>query len=72
MRKTKKNYELSLNELGCDYDQCVYLTNKSRNGGCLSPMALRTALHSNRYGSILRKYDPIAFECGFNDWRVMA
>ena len=67
--KTKKQYETWLNDLGCEFENCVYLTNKNRNGGHLTEKALIKALVEYRYGTILRKYDPIAFECGFNDWR---
>jgi len=67
-KKTRKDYELYLNELGCSYENCEYLTNKNRNGGYLKPQSLKTSLSEGKYGTVLRKYDPIAFNVGFNEW----
>ena len=68
MKKTKKAYEEYLNNLGCSYENCEYLTNKNRAGGYLKPQSLKLALYKKRYGTILRKFDNIAFNVGFNDW----
>lgn len=54
-KKTKKDYEKYLNEIGCTlpYGNFV-IAGKQRYG---------------YYGYLLRKYDPIAFEVGYNEWR---
>lgn len=63
MKKTKDNYESYLNEMFPYYEPFMeYLTTKSTR--------VRNALDRASYGSILRKYDPIAFEVGFNDWKT--
>ena len=67
MKKTKKSYEEFLNEVGCDFEQCEYLTNKDR-GKYLKPQSLKLSLYENKYGTILRRYDPIAFEVGYHDY----
>lgn len=54
MKKTKKDYEEYLNEIGIPEDD------KRSNGG-------RIPDNSN-YGTWLRKNDPIAFQVGFNEW----
>lgn len=57
MAKTKKDYERYLNELPASYEMCwIGGKNIFYNQRC-------------KYGSYMRKHDPIAFECGFNDWR---
>lgn len=66
--KTKKRYEQHLNEIGNTFENCEYLANKER-GQHLKPQSLIMSLHENRYGTILRKYDPTAFEVGYNEWR---
>lgn len=68
MKKTKKSYEEWLNVESSTYESVVYLTNPSR-GKYLKPQSLKTSLYEGRYGTILRKYDPIAFEVGFNDYK---
>jgi hypothetical protein len=45
------------------------MTVKTRSGGYISSMKLRIMLDSNKLGTLLRKYNNIAFECGFNDWK---
>jgi hypothetical protein len=67
MKKTKKSYEQYLNEIGCTYENCEYLTNKDRKK-YLKPRSLKLYLSENRYGTVLRKYDPIAFEVGYDDY----
>lgn len=52
--KTKKSYELWLNRYAVPNDD------KKSNGGRVPDDA--------KYGSWLRRNDPIAFEVGFNDW----
>lgn len=74
MKKNPKNYEAYLNELYFDsysesqaFDNFEYLTNKSR-GKSISKSKLMQAYHARELGTILRKYDPIAFQVGLNDW----
>jgi len=54
--KTRKDYENYLNEMSVSYDMCWF-------GG-------KNYFYDGRakYGSSMRKHDPIAFEVGFNDW----
>ena len=55
MKKTKKNYEEYLNEIGDVLpEESFIMAGKFRRG---------------KYGSMLRKHDPIAFQVGFNEWR---
>lgn len=55
LKKTKQNYEAWLNELGVPDDD------KKTLGGRIPDYA--------KYGSWLRRNDPIAFEVGYNDWK---
>ena len=57
MTKTRRNYERHLNEMSVSYEMCWI-------GG-------RNIFYDQRckYGSSMRKHDPIAFEVGFNEWR---
>ena len=55
MKKTRHNYEVYLDELG------VPEHDKKSNGGRISDYA--------NYGAWLRRNDPIAFECGYSDWK---
>ena len=53
--KTKKEYEIYLNSIGASLSQEEFIIGgKFRRG---------------KYGTMLRKYDPIAFEVGFNEWK---
>jgi hypothetical protein len=54
MRKTRKDYEEWLNDLEVPYDDM------RSNGGRIPDHA--------KYGSWLRKNDPIAFNVGFEEW----
>lgn len=53
MKKTRKGYEEYLNELGIPEDD------KKSNGGLIPDHA--------RYGTWLRKNQPITFNVGYND-----
>ena len=73
MTKTKETYENYLND---HYDsvgfestcrQLIYLTNPDR-GKHISNSVLEKWIGFKRAGTLLRKYDPIAFNTGFNDW----
>lgn len=66
--KTKNDYENYLNNIGCSFENCEYITNPSR-GKHLKAQSLRNALNNFEYGKVLRKYDPIAFETGYNEWK---
>lgn len=69
MKKTKKSYEEFLNEIGCSYEDCEYLTNKTRKKH-LSARSLKFYLFEKRYGTVLRRYDPIAFQVGYNEYKL--
>jgi len=57
--KTRKDYEEYLNEIGIDYESDEWIMGgKNRN-----------ALYPN-YGTALRKYDPIAFNVGYSEFRL--
>jgi len=67
MKKSKAIYENYLNEVyGSDYSGLEFLTNKSRGKHC-SMKQLQKAANENTLGTLLRKLDPIAFNCGLND-----
>lgn len=55
-RKTKKVYEEFLNSIAVTYEQCWI-------GG-------KNIFYDERkkYGTYLRKHDPIAFNLGYNEW----
>ena len=70
MKKTRKCYEKLLNDV-YDIDQVIELTEHCWAG------IDKTKKNQNRakklakqrlYGTILRKYDKIAFNVGFNNW----
>lgn len=68
--ETLKQKEKRLNEQLSDIysqeqavDQFIYLTVKGRQGGRTTEARIRAA-HANReLGTLLRRYDPIAFNC---------
>lgn len=55
MKKTKKEYEKYLNEIGLSLDEDHFIIGGKKRKG--------------KYGTMLRKHDPIAFSVGYNDWR---
>jgi len=59
MKKTKKAYEEYLNSWSPAQGSDDWII-----GGKIR-MAL---MWLNKYGTALRKYDPIAFQVGFNEW----
>jgi len=70
MAKTKKKYEAHLNELYADafsqseaVDKFCYFRD-----GKISNRTLISAYHNRTLGTLLRRYDSIAFEVGYNDW----
>jgi len=50
-------------------DDLVYLTNKNRHGGHTTIYRLTIAYHNRKLGSLLRRLDPIAFNCAKNDMK---
>jgi len=75
MKQTKKAYEEYLNQLYTDIfsassaeDEFGYLTNKSR-GKATNIKTIADAHTNHSLGSLLRKFDPVAFNAGFNDWK---
>jgi len=68
--KTAKAREKHLNELYNDcyseeqaVDQFIYLTTKGRNGGSTTVNNIRNAHRRRELGTLLRRLDPIAFNC---------
>lgn len=76
MIKSKKDYEKYLNDLYSEMDQfdavdsLLYLTNKKR-GRYISFSKLQSAHKNNRMGTILKLYDPIAFNAGYEDFKII-
>ena len=75
MKKTKKSHEQYLNELYADmfsqeqaHDEFRYLCNKSR-GNYTTSSNIINAYANHTLGSLLRKYDPVAFNSSFNEWK---
>jgi len=70
MNKTKKKYEQYLNALLSDtYSMNQAVDNYSYfKGGKIRETSLISA-HANRtLGTLLRRYDPICFQVGYNEW----
>lgn len=67
-KKTKEMYEEYLNQNSALFHDCLYLCNPSR-GKSLKEGSLRNLLYDHRYGYVMRKYDPIAFEVGYKEWK---
>lgn len=59
--KTIAGYEKYLNELRPSYDSELWII-----GGCDK----RRTYYPNRYGTALKANDPIAFQVGFNEWKL--
>lgn len=76
MRKTKKAYTEYLNQHYADMDQETqidqldYLTNPRfpNRFEYITHHKLIIAIQTEKCGALLRKYDPIAFMVGFNEW----
>jgi len=60
MKKTKKAYEEYLNSLSPAQGSEEWII-----GGSIRMYYM----WKEAYGSAIRKYDPIAFEVGFNEWK---
>lgn len=61
LKKTKNNYVNYLNGLSPDYESDRWIMRGRRR----KYYALR-----KEYGVALRKYNPIAFNVGYNEWRM--
>lgn len=59
MKLTKKNYEATLNEIAPNYDSEEWII-----GG----QDRRKYYYPDLFGRATRKFDPIAFEVGFQEW----
>jgi hypothetical protein len=59
MKKTKKEYEEYLNGLSPPHGSEKWII-----GGTIRMLYM----WKNKYGSAIRKYDPIAFTVGFREW----
>lgn len=59
MKKTRKEYEAFLNEISPDNDSEKWVI-----GG------KNRYVNRNNYGTMLKRYDPAAFEVGYNEWRA--
>lgn len=74
MKKTKKDYEKHLNMYYSEFplkktkDALIYLTVPAR-GKHITEKQLQKAWSNFTLGKIVRKYDPIAFNVGFNEWQ---
>jgi hypothetical protein len=71
-RNTKKQYEVFLNELYFDaYSEDQFADNFAYfKGGKIKRKDLLN-IHSRREGgTAVRKYDPIMFEVGYNEWKT--
>ena len=73
MKMNRKQFEAYLNNLYAEqdnqtvYEQLIYLTVKRSNGGHISKNRLRNSIQDGKAGTLLRKYDSVAFTCAFND-----
>ena len=60
MKKTKKEYEEYLNELSPDFESDEWII-----GGVYR----RSLAVLKKWGTVLRRYDPIGFEAGYQEWK---
>ncbi len=67
MNNTKKQYEEYLNEIGNSFYNCAYLSGNRPNR--IKETKIWFYLARNKYGYMLRKYDSIAFNVGYNEWK---
>lgn len=58
MKKNKKEFEAYLNSMSPDSDSEKWIIG-GKNRYC----------YINNYGTMLKRYDPIAFEIAFKEWR---
>lgn len=60
MKKTKKAYKEHLNE--------VMQFSIGSDNWILGGKYRKHYAYAGKYGSAMRKYDPVQFEVGYNDW----
>ena len=70
MKITRKVFENYLNDsYSPNIAECIHLTVKSNERKKpISKVKLQIKLDQKKYGTLLRKYDPVAFNVAFNDW----
>lgn len=70
MRLTRKVFERELNDsYSANIAECIHFTVKcAGRERPISKVKLQIKLDQKKYGSLLRKYDPIAFNVAFNEW----
>ena len=68
--KTKKRFERYLNEnYSPNIAECIHFTVKtSQRQKPISKKMLQIKLDQYQYGTLLKKYDPIAFEVAYKEW----
>lgn len=62
MKKTKKAFVAYLNE--------VMLPEQGSEEWIIGGTIRMYYMWKNQYGEALRKYDPIAFQVGYNEWKA--
>lgn len=72
MKKSKSRYEQYLNAL---YSSCCSIEEAIENfcylnKGAVRKTTLKMAYLNRRIGTLIRKYDPIAFNVGFREYAV--
>jgi hypothetical protein len=60
MKKTRIEYTEYLNKIGRGLDEAKFII-----GG-----KMRKQLYPCGYGKAIRRYNPIAFNVGYNEWRL--
>lgn len=74
-KKTKKAYEQYLNEyyseMSVEHVQelLAYIVSDLRHGSILTEQKLIQRIEDGKAGTVVRVYDPIGFEVGYNDWK---
>lgn len=70
MRITRNAFENYLNDsYSPNIAECIHFTVKcSGREKPISKVKLQIKLDQKKYGTLLRKYDPVAFNVAFNDW----
>ena len=75
IKQTRAMYERYLNDyyyMECSFDQAFtdleHLTVRERIGGYVTDQTIRKCIANRTAGSLLRRLDPIAFQCGYQDW----
>lgn len=62
MKPTKKRYEEYLNELSPEQGSEEWI---------IAGAIRMQHMWKNQYGTALRMYDPVAFQCGYNEWKLL-